>query len=88
MATSAVNPEIKNAAICGAIEILINPEYGNDWILSDVLRDVSDETVGDQEEAVQIVDEIITDRFRAFVELLVVELPVDQRERYAEYLTK
>lgn len=88
MATTAVNPEIKNAAICGAIEILINPEYGHDWILNDVLRDVSDETVGDQEETAQVVDDIITDRLRAFAALLVSELPVDQREHYSHILTK
>jgi len=88
MATTAVTEEIKAAAICGAIEILINPEYGNDWILNEVLRDIPDERLGDPEETAQKVDDIITDRFREFAALLVAELPAEQRKRYSEYLSK
>lgn len=88
MATPKISNEIKAAAICGAIEILINPEFGTDWILNEVLSDVPDERLGDPEETAEKVEDIINARFKAFALSLLEELPTEQRKRYSEYLSK
>lgn len=76
--TVNVTPEIRDAAVRGAIEILINPEFGTDWILNEVLRDIPDEEVN--EEVAQQVDDLIMSRFKEFASTLLAELPVEKRQ--------
>lgn len=35
-----ISDDVQTAAVRGAIESLIQPEYGTHWIVSDVLRDI------------------------------------------------
>lgn len=78
MATGeALTGDVKDAAVRGAIEILISPEYGTDWILNEVLRDIPDEEVS--EEVAEQVDDYIMARFKEFAATLVAELPVEKR---------
>lgn len=80
-----MNDEVRAAAVRGAIEILINPEYGTDWIMNDVLSDIPDEEV--TEDVAEKVDEFIMSRFKAFAATLVSELPADKRQGL-EYLSE
>lgn len=85
MATTDVSNEVRDAALRGAIEILLNPEYGTDWIRNEVLRDMADEDA--TEEVAEQVDTLIMERFKAFAVSLVAELPVEKRVGL-EYLSE
>lgn len=85
MTVDDMTPEIRDAAVCGAIEILINPEFGTDWILNEVLRDIPDDEVN--EEVAQHVDDFIMSRFKEFASTLLAELPVEKRKGL-EFLNK
>lgn len=76
--TVEISTDVRDAAVRGAIEILINPEFGNDWILNEVLRDIPDEEVN--EEVAQQVDDFIMSRFKEFASTLLAELPVEKRQ--------
>jgi hypothetical protein len=86
MAAGIENQDIKDAAVRGAIEILINPEFGTDWILNEVLSDIPDEDLGDQEATAEQVEELIMDRFKTFAAELAAELPAAKRVGLEEYL--
>lgn len=83
--TVNMTPEIRDAAVRGAIEILMNPEFGTDWILNEVLREIPDEEVN--EEVAQQVDDLIMSRFKEFAATLLAELPVEKRQGL-EFLNK
>lgn len=76
MTTTPVNPEVKDAALIGAIAILLQPEYGDEWIINDVLRDAPKELITD--ENVEQIDTLIMQRFREFAKSLASELPAEK----------
>lgn len=78
MASEVLTDVVRAAAVRGAIEILINPEFSTDWILNDVLRDVPDEEV--TEAVAEQVDDLIMARFKEFAITLLAELPVENRK--------
>lgn len=85
MTTSEVTPKIRDAALIGVLNILIQPEYGNDWIISDVLRDMPKSEITD--ELVEQVDDLITVRLRALAASLLPELPAEKRAGF-EFLSE
>jgi hypothetical protein len=62
------------------LNILIQPEYGKDWIVDEVLRDVPKDEITD--ELVEQVDDLITARLRALAASVVVELPAEKRAEF------
>lgn len=85
MTAKNMTPEVRDAAVRGAIEILVNPEFGTDWILNEVLRDIPDEDVN--EEVAEQVDNFIMSRFKEFASTLLAELPAEKRKGL-EFLTQ
>lgn len=85
MTAKNMTPEVRDAAVRGAIEILVNPEFGTDWILNEVLRDIPDEDVN--EEVAEQVDDFIMSRFKEFAATLLSELPAEKRQGL-EFITQ
>lgn len=65
--------DVEAAAIRGAIEILLQPEYGTDWVTEEVFRAFPEEEITD--ERVDRADNLIMAKLREFAVQLFAELP-------------
>jgi hypothetical protein len=70
---------VRDAALVGVINILLQPEYGNDWIVNDVLRNVPKDAITD--DLIEQVDDLITRKLNALALSVASELPVGVAEQ-------
>lgn len=85
MASEIVAAGLRDVALRGVIEILLQPEYGDRWIIEDVLRELPADEITD--DLVEQVDGLIMAELRSLAKALVPKLSVDKREGL-EYLSE
>lgn len=71
--TAEISPEIKDAAVSGIINILVQPEYGDDY-LNEIVRSVVGKDSDITEAMVTAVDDLMVSRMREIAATLVSEL--------------
>lgn len=71
--TVEIGPEIKDAAVSGIINILVQPEYGDDY-LKEIVRSVVGKDADITEAMITAVDDLMVTRMREIAATLVSEL--------------
>lgn len=82
MAAEISSIDANNAALIGAIEIMISPEYGMDWV-----KELASLVMGDEnttEEATNAIDDLITEKLMPLARILFDQLDEPYRTTYAD----
>jgi hypothetical protein len=84
--TVEISSEIRDAAVSGVINILIQPEYGNDY-LKEIIRSVVSKDVDITDDMIEAVDELMMARMQELAVTLVPELE-ESRQGHWDFLNK
>lgn len=84
--TVDVNTDIRDAAVSGIINILVQPEYGTDY-LKEVIRSVVGKDADITEDMVTAVDDLIAAKMNQIAASLVSELD-ESRQGQWDFLSK
>ena len=63
----------------GVVNILLQPEYGRDWIAKEVLGALPEDAITD--ELIDQVDDLITEKLKSLAAEIVATLPPEVVER-------
>lgn len=84
--TVAASTDVRDAAVSGIINILVQPEYGTDY-LNEVIRSVVGKDAEITEDMVTAVDDLMMARMREIAATLVSELE-ESRQGHWDFLSE